>query len=99
MRVILAGLTGGIVLASSFGRMSSKNDDRVIVAALDTRYQVAVRSHDAATMSAILADDFVLVTGRGQVYSRAELHSDAYRADLIYDRQADGKSVMYGREG
>src|SRR6266566_2327767 len=62
MRVILAGLTGGIVLASSFGRMSSQNDERVIVAALDTRYQAAVRSHDAATMSAILADDFAVVT-------------------------------------
>jgi len=89
MRVILAGLTGGIVLASSFGRMSSQNDDRVIVAALDTRYQAAVRSHDAATMSAILADDFVLVTGRGRVYSKADLLREANRADLIYEHQED----------
>ena len=33
--------------------------DRAAVAALDTEYQAAVARNDAATMSRILADDFV----------------------------------------
>jgi len=40
---------------------ASSDEDAKIVAALDTKYQAAVKSNDAATMDQILADDFVLV--------------------------------------
>jgi len=52
------------------GTATARTDDAQIVSALDTKYQAAVRTHDVATMDAILADDFVLVTGRGRVYTR-----------------------------
>jgi ketosteroid isomerase-like protein len=42
------------------------------VAALDIQYQAAVKANDAAAMDRILADDFVLVTGRGQAFKKAE---------------------------
>ena len=45
---------------------AAADDPKSIVAALDTQYQAAVKANDAATMDRILADDFVLVTGRGQ---------------------------------
>jgi hypothetical protein len=32
-----------------------------------------VQQNDATTMDRILADDFVLVTGRGNVYTKANL--------------------------
>jgi hypothetical protein len=43
------------------------------MAALDFKYQAAVKENDAATMETILADDFALVAGSGKVYRKADL--------------------------
>lgn len=42
-----------------------------IVARLDTEYQAAAKANDPAPMDRILADDFVLVTGKGQAFGKA----------------------------
>ena len=57
------------------------------VAGLDTEYQAAVKANDAATMDRILADDFVLVTGRGKTYNKADLLSQARNKSATYERQ------------
>jgi len=44
---------------------ASSEEETKTVAALDTKYQAAVKANDAATMDQILADDFVLVIGGG----------------------------------
>ena len=67
-----------MMIALSFGIApndlnASSEEDAKTVAALDTKYQAAVKSNDAATMDQILADDFVLVNGRGGVSSKADL--------------------------
>lgn len=64
-------------------------DDSKVVAALDTRYQAAVKENDAATMGRILADDFVLVTGSGKTYSKADLLAEARSRHVHYERQDD----------
>jgi uncharacterized protein (TIGR02246 family) len=64
-------------------------DDAATVAALDTKYQAAVKANDADGMAAILADDFILVTGRGAVFTRAELLEAARQKSTIYERQED----------
>ena len=64
-------------------------DDAATVAALDTEYQAAVKRNDAATMDRILADDFVLVTGRGQTYSKADLLRDARNKSSVYEHQEE----------
>ena len=46
------------------GVNASSEEDAKTVAALDTKYQAAVKSNDAATMDQILANDFVLVNGQ-----------------------------------
>jgi ketosteroid isomerase-like protein len=66
---------------------ASPEEDAKAVAALDTKYQAAVKANDAATMDQILADDFVLVTGRGKVFSKADLLDSARRKEVIYERQ------------
>jgi ketosteroid isomerase-like protein len=66
---------------------ASPEKDAKIVAALDTKYQAAVKANDAATMDQILADDFVLVTGRGKVFSKADLLESARKKEVIYERQ------------
>ena len=48
--------------------MSDVKDIEALIAALDTEYQAAVKNNDAVSMDRILADDFVLVTGRGKIW-------------------------------
>ena len=72
------------------GRLAADTaDDAAIVAALDTKYQAAVKANDAAGMDAILADDFVLVVGSGKTFSKADLLASARNKDLIWEHQED----------
>jgi ketosteroid isomerase-like protein len=51
------------------------------------KYPATVKSNDAATMDQILADDFVLVTGAGKVFNKADLIDSARRKEVTYERQ------------
>ncbi len=74
-------------LAATSKLNASSEEDAKAVAALDTKYQAAVKDNDATTMNQILADDFVLVTGRGRVYSKADLIEQARKKEVTYERQ------------
>jgi ketosteroid isomerase-like protein len=67
----------------------STTDVEKIIAALDTEYQAAVKNNDVATMDRILADDFVLVTGRGATFTKADLLKEARKKSIIYEHQED----------
>ena len=64
-------------------------EDEKAVAALDSQYQAAVSKNDAAGMDRILADDFILVTGRGKAYTKADLLNEARGGRTVYERQED----------
>ena len=66
---------------------ASSDEDAKTVATLDTKYQAAVKANDAATMDQILADDFVLVNGRGKVSSKADLLESARKKEVAYEHQ------------
>ena len=66
---------------------ASPEDDVKTVAALDTKYQGAVKANDVTTMDQILSDDFVLVTGRGKVFSKNDLLDSARKKEATYKRQ------------
>jgi uncharacterized protein (TIGR02246 family) len=74
-------------LATTNTLNASAEEDARAVAALDTKYQAAVKANDAATMDQILADDFVLVTGRGSVFSKVDLIDSARKKEATYERQ------------
>ena len=84
----LAVLLGAVVAAAT-GRAESPEEAARIVAALDTEYQAAVKNNDAATMDRILADDFVLVTGRGLTFTKADLLKDAREKSTVYEHQEE----------
>ena len=69
-------------------------DDKASVAALDTEYQAAVKANDAATMDRILADDFILVTGRGAVFTKEDLLTSARNQEVIYEHQEDTEQTV-----
>ena len=73
---------------------NTMSTDESIVAALDTKYQEAVKNNDAATMDRILADDFALVTGNGRVYTKADLLKEAFEKTVIYERQEDSNQTV-----
>jgi ketosteroid isomerase-like protein len=74
-------------LAATGGLNASPEQDAKTVAALDTKYQAAVKANDAATMDQILAEDFALVTGRGKVYGKTDLIDSARKKEVTYERQ------------
>jgi ketosteroid isomerase-like protein len=45
-------------------------------------------------MDQILADDFVLVTGRGKVSSKADLIESARKKEVIYERQDEERGTQ-----
>src|SRR5438132_3824810 len=68
---------------------ASSEEDTKTVAALDTKYQAAVKANDATTMDQILADDFILVTGHGHAYNKADLLEQARKKEVTYERQEE----------
>src|SRR5262249_226900 len=95
-------LTLGILMM--FGAVNQTRcsaDVEKTVAALDTEYQAAVKKNDAATMARILADDFVLVTGLGKTYTKADLLEQAPSGPVAYQRQEDSnqKGGFWGDTG
>ena len=84
----ISALMSSLLALGSAAAIASESDDRKAVADLDTQYQLAVKNNDAATMGRILADDFVLVTGRGKTYNKADLLKSANGA-TVYEHQED----------
>lgn len=81
-------------LAATRGSSSTEADDRATVAALDTKYQAAVKANDAATMDKILADGLVLVVGNGTVYAKADLLKQARDKVSVYEHQEDTQQTV-----
>jgi len=80
-------LTIAVLAATTSKLNASPEEDAKIVAALDTKYQAAVKANEATTMDQILADDFILVTGRGAVFSKADLLDSARKKEVSYEHQ------------
>ena len=91
--IVISALTSSLLALGSAAAIAAESDDIKAVADLDTQYQLAVKNNDAATMSRILADDFVLVTGRGKTYNKADLLKGA-SGSILYEHQEDtGQTV------
>ena len=75
--------------SSAAGAGVGAGDDERAVAALDTEYQAAVKKNDAATMDRLLADDFILITGSGKTYNKADLLEEARSGRIVYQHQED----------
>ena len=82
-----AALTAATLLSVSGGALASGEEDRATIAAMDTKYQEAVKRNDAQTMAQILHEDFILVLGSGTTHTRAELLDDARSGRIKYERQ------------
>jgi ketosteroid isomerase-like protein len=85
-----------LVIAVATGFVSQRNtahaataEDQKLIQDLDSKYQSAVEKNDAATMDRLLADDFLLVTGTGKKYAKADLLNAARAEQTRYELQSD----------
>lgn len=85
----LAVTVGTLMTIAPTSRAGPSADDEKAVAALDTEYQAAVKKNDVDTMDRILADDFVLITGLGKAYTKADLLQEARSKRTVYEHQED----------
>jgi ketosteroid isomerase-like protein len=73
---------------------ASHDDDLKALQKLDTDYQRAVEQNDTQTMARILAEDFILVLGDGQVSTKADLLKDAASGQTKYEHQVDSDRTI-----
>jgi ketosteroid isomerase-like protein len=86
MKRFLGSLIGSVLLC--IGAPAPAEDNAAdTVAALDIAYQAAVERNDATVMAQILADDFVLVTGKGKTYTKTDLIASAKDGKTVYEHQ------------
>jgi ketosteroid isomerase-like protein len=83
---VLGFLAAGFALAVVAAGAPPADDART-VAALDTEFQAAVKNNDAATVGRLLADDMILVTGRGRTFTREDHIVAAQKKERIYEQQ------------
>jgi ketosteroid isomerase-like protein len=82
-----AALAAATLLTGSAACFASPEEDRALIAAIDTKYQEAVKRNDADTMAQILHEDFILVLGSGKTHNRADLSNDARSGRIKYEKQ------------
>lgn len=82
--LLTAGLAFALVPATAGAGAA---DDARIVATLDTEFQAAVKHNDAATIARHLADEMVLVTGRGRIFTKQDHIVSAQKKERIYEQQ------------
>ena len=87
-------LIGSLALLAAAAASADPASDQQAVSALDTQYQAAVKVNDAATMERILADDFVVVTGTGKIYTKADLVNMARTKQVIYEHQDESNQTV-----
>ena len=95
-------LAAAALALNSSPASAGPDDDRRIVAELDTAYQAAVEINDAATMAKILHEDFTLVVGAGTVFTREDLLRSARDKEFVYEKQIEDEGTqtvrLYGRD-
>ena len=92
--IAIASMIVGRLPAAARGSRPSPDDAQKTVAALDTEYQAAVKINDASTMNRILADDFILVTGSGKTYNKADMVNDAKGAATVNERNDEDTQTV-----
>jgi ketosteroid isomerase-like protein len=68
---------------------TAQSDDVATVARLDEQFQAAVKANDARTIDKIVSDDFILVTGSGDVLHKQQLLDEAHSLQTMYEHQED----------
>jgi ketosteroid isomerase-like protein len=83
-----AAMAGPAIAASAVPGQHGPSTAQVI-AALDTKFQAAVKYNDARTIDRILSDDYVLVLGDGSTQDKAQQVEPAREKTCTYEHQEE----------
>lgn len=64
------------------------------VLALDREFQAATGRKDAAAIDRLLPDDYILITGKGEVETKAGLLAEARDPGIVYSHQEDSRQTV-----
>ena len=78
-----------LLTGAAYPAAASSEEDKKIVAALDTQYQAAVESNDAETMARIHHDDMVLVLSNGTIQTGDFLEQRARDHSFHWEHQVE----------
>jgi len=91
----ILALVAGVTVTIFAGRAAgSRADDEKTVEELDRKFQEAVKNNDLATMDRLLAEDFVLVSGRGRSQTKADLLKESSSGAYVYEHQEDTNQTV-----
>ncbi len=93
-RIVVCLVTIATLMMARHSRAAATAEDEKAVAALDTEYQQAVKNNDAEVMNRILSDNFVLITGLGKTYTKADLLTEARNKRTSYEHQEDSSRTV-----
>lgn len=91
LRPLLILLLLGISCTALAAPTAACHDD---VAALDIEFQAAVARNDSATIERLLPSDYILVSGAGEVQTKADLVNEARAKTYLYTRQDDSHRTV-----
>lgn len=92
MRIFLSLITVLSAGFAPFAQAAPRCADNV--AALDTEFQAATGRKDAAAIDRLLPDDYILITSKGQVETKAGLLAEARDPKVIYTHQEDSRQTV-----
>ena len=92
MRILLSliMLLGAAVSPLAAGASQCTNN----VLALDQEFQAATGRKDAAVIDRLLPDDYILITSKGAVETKAGLLAEARDPKVIYTHQEDSRQTV-----
>ena len=76
--------------ALAHGGSACRND----VASLDREFQAATGRKDAAAIDRLLPDDYILITSKGRVETKAGLLAEARDPGIVYTHQEDSHQTV-----
>jgi ketosteroid isomerase-like protein len=87
-------LVGLLLAVACMAAGANSATDEKTVAALDSEYQLAVKNNDAATMARILSDNFVLIWGTGQTFTKTDLLAQARTNEVLYEQNEEADKTV-----
>lgn len=88
--LLMLALLGFNVAALADGSSTCANN----VATLDTQFQAATGRKDAAAIDSLLPEDYILITSKGEVETKAGLLAEARDPKISFIHQEDSQQTV-----
>lgn len=92
MRILLCLIALFGAAISPFAAVAAHCGNDIL--ALDQEFQAATGRKDAAAIDRLLPDDYILITSKGEVETKAGLLAEARDPKVVYSHQEDSRQTV-----